>query len=218
MIEKLLLALLPIAGILIVSELLWRRKKLFGERARKFVHILAGVWIAFWPQYIPLDGIFVLGCMMLAFILITRHSKPFHAMYDIKRKSYGDIYYAVALIFCAYGAREAWIFTTAILFLALADGGAALAGRAWGKTNQYFVFSKKYLRKSVVGTFAYFVFAVISVGVGISVGGADFSQGQIFMYLLLLPGLMAVVENVSPYGLDNVLTPLLVVVALNVVK
>lgn len=215
MIEKLLIVLLPIAVILVASELLWRQKKLFGERARKFVHILAGVWIAFWPQYIPLDGIFVLGCMMLAFILVTRHSKPFHAMYDIKRKSYGDIYYAAALIICAYSAREAWIFTTAILFLALADGGAALAGKAWGKTNQYFVFSKKYLRKSVVGTIAYFMFAMLSVGVGSSVGNAEFSHAQMLIYFFLLPVLMAVVENVSPYGLDNVLTPLLVVAALN---
>ncbi len=152
MIVKLLLALGPVGAVLVVSEFLWRQKKLFGERARKFVHILAGVWIAFWPQYIPLDGILILGCMMLAFILVTRHQKPFHAMYDIKRKSYGDIYYASALIICAYVSQEPWIFTTSILFLALADGGAALAGKAWGKTNQYFVFSKKCLRKSIVGT------------------------------------------------------------------
>jgi dolichol kinase len=215
MIVKLLLALGPVGIVLVLSEILWRQKKLFGERARKFVHILAGVWIAFWPQYIPLDGILILGCMMLAFILVTRHQKPFHAMYDIKRKSYGDIYYACALIVSAYLSQASWIFTTAILFLALADGGAALAGKAWGKTTQYFVFSKKYLRKSVVGTLAYFCLAIISVIVGIRIGSVSLSDTQIVMYLFVLPALMAAVENISPFGLDNVLTPLLVVLALN---
>jgi hypothetical protein len=61
----------------------------------------------------------------------------------------------------------------------------------------------------------YFVLAVISVGVGMRIGSVAFSGTEQFVFLIALPAIMAGVENISPYGLDNVLTPLFVAMVLN---
>jgi phytol kinase len=140
---NLILALLPIGMILVVSELLWRKQVLFGERGRKFIHILAGMYIAFWPNIIPSDGIAILGLMALVFLLYSRRMPIFHAVYTKERKTYGELFFALAIILCALYAKEPWIFTTAILFLAAADGAAAVFGKLYGTNNTYAVFGSR---------------------------------------------------------------------------
>jgi len=211
---QLLLATVPIAVVLTASEYLWRKQYIAGERGRKFIHILSGVWMAFWPFYIPFDGIFMLGCAALTLLLYSRFTNLFHAIYAVKRKTYGELFFALAIIMCAYFGREAWIFTTSILLLALADGGAAVIGRFWGITNQYLVFGSKNLLKSRAGTLAYCILAYLSVGVGLLLGGSHVLLGN-YPVFLGLPALMTVVENMSPYGLDNIVTPLIATLVLN---
>lgn len=214
MLLSLLIATVPIAVVLVVSEYLWRKELIAGERGRKFIHILSGVWMAFWPFYIPFDGIFMLGCAALTLLLYSRFTNLFHAIYAVKRKTYGELFFALAIIVCAYIGREAWIFTTSILLLALADGGAAVVGRFWGINNQYLVFGSKDLIKSRAGTLAYVVLAYIAVGVGLVLGGSDVLQSNHVVFLGL-PLLMTVVENISPYGMDNIMTPVFATLILN---
>lgn len=215
MILKLTFALAPIVIILLTSEYLWRKKIVKGERARKYIHILAGIWMAFWPFYIPFDGIFILGCMALVFLLYSRFAHVFGAIYAVKRRTYGEIFYAVAIIICSYYGQEPWIFTTSILLLALADGGAAVVGRLWGINNQYFVFGRNSLRKSVIGTLAFIVFAYVSIFVGWLVGGNYVLNEYLFVALVVLPMGVTILENVSPYGIDNLVTPVLATLLLN---
>jgi len=196
------------------SEYLWRAKALKGERARKFVHILAGVWMAFWPFYLSFDAIFVLGVLALTLLAYSRLTNLFHAIYAIKRKTYGDLLFACAVVLCAYIGREPWIYTTSILFMAMADGGAALAGKMWGKKNEYLVFGSSQLSKSVAGTAAFIALAYMSVIVGVMLGGREILSDN-YTVFALLPFVMAAVENVSPYGLDNLATPLGVTIMLN---
>ena len=212
---KLIIALVPIAVILLVSEYLWRKKIVKGERARKFIHILAGVWMAFWPHYLPFDGIFILGCMALTVLLYSRSTKLFHAIYAVKRRTYGEIFFALAIMFCAYFGQEPWIFTVSILLLSLADGGAAVIGRFWGITNQYFVFGLRSLRKSLAGSFAYLLFAYVTLFIGWLVGGQSVMQDNALQVFVFLPLGATLLENVSPYGSDNLMTPLFVTILLN---
>jgi phytol kinase len=215
MIFKLSFALLPIVFILLTSEYLWRKKIVKGERARKYIHILAGIWMAFWPFYIPFDGIFVLGCMALVFLIYSRYAHVFGAIYAVKRRTYGEIFYAITIIICSYYGQEPWIFTTSILLLALADGGAAVVGRLWGLDNQYYVFGRKSLRKSVAGTFAFIFFTYVSIIVGWLVGGNFVLNDHLFMAFVVLPVVATILENISPFGLDNLLTPVLATLLLN---
>jgi len=215
MIPKLILALGPVGAILIASEVLWQKKIIIGEKARKFIHILAGAWMAFWPLYIPFDGIFVLGCVALSLLIYSRITKLFHAIYSVKRKTYGDILFAVAIVVCAYFGQEPWIFTISILLLALSDGGAAVFGRYYGLKNQYLVFGSKNLRKSIAGTVAFLLFSYFSILVGWLMGGGDIISANLFMVLAVLPFGSALLENTMPYGLDNLTTPLFATLLLN---
>lgn len=220
MILNLLLALAPVGAILVVSEILWRLSWIRGEKARKFIHILAGSWMALWPVYIPFDGIFVLGALALTLLLYSRFTKLFHAIYAVKRRTYGEIFYAIAIMSVAFLAREPWVFTVAILLLAVADGGAAVVGRYWGIKNQYLVFGKESLRKSIAGTVAYIFLAYVSIGIGLLYANADGSTfsitlDNIIMILAVLPLGSALLENSMPYGLDNLITPVFATILLN---
>lgn len=212
---NLVLALAPVGIVLILSEYLWRKKIIKGEKARKFIHILAGCWMAFWPLYLPFDGIFVLGCVALTLLIYSRITRLFHAIYAVDRKTYGDLLFAVAIIVTAYFAKADWVFTVSILFLALADGGAALFGKSWGINNQYFVFGRNALKKSVIGTISFIVLAYISIAAGWLMGGSEFMKDSIIIAFILLPILATLFENIMPYGFDNLVTPLVATYLLN---
>lgn len=212
---KLLLALAPVGIILLLSEFLWRKKIVKGERARKFIHILAGAWMAFWPVYLSFRAIIVLGIFAILLLLISRLAHLFHAIYEVKRRTYGDVLFAVALVLCAVAGQEQWIFTVSILFMALADGGAAVIGRFWGRSNQYLVFGLLSLRKSVAGTIAFIFFAYLSIAIGWFLGGDELIRTHVLAVLFILPLGAAAIENTTPFGLDNLFTPLFATLLLN---
>jgi dolichol kinase len=110
---------------------------------------------------------------------------------------------------------EQWIFAISILFMALADGMAAVMGKIFGKNNQYKVFGSKMLKKSVIGTLSYLTFAVYAMALGLFIGGSDTLNANLALTFIALPLASAVMENISPYGLDNFTTPLLVTLVLN---
>lgn len=215
MILKLLVAVGPVAIVLVVSELLWRKRVVKGERARKFIHILAGIWMAFWPFYLPFDGIFVLGACALTLLIYSRITRLFHAIYAVKRKTYGDILFAVAIMLCALLSKTDWIFTVSILLLSLADGGAAVVGRFYGLNNSYHVFGYEHLRKSYAGSLAYVALGVFCVGIGWIVGGKEVIESNLLLIVLFLPIAAMVIENSMPFGFDNVATPLFATLLLN---
>ena len=215
MILKLIFALGPVGFVLVASEILWRTKIVKGERARKFIHILAGTWMAFWPFYLSFNEIILLSVLALALLVYSRATSLFHAIYAVKRRTYGELFYPLALIGCALLGQEAWVFTVSILLLALADGGAAVVGRFWGVTNQYLVFGKRALRKSWAGTTAYLVLAYAIMIIGWLIGGNDVMGDNLLLVFILLPLGATLFENVSPYGLDNLVTPIYATLLLN---
>ncbi len=220
MLFNLFVALAPVGLILVASEVLWRKKIIKGEKARKFIHILAGVWMSLWPLYIPFDGIFILGALALTLLLYSRFTRLFHAIYAVKRRTYGEIFFALAIMITAFLAKAPWIFTVAILLLAVADGGAAVVGRYWGFKNQYFVFGKKSLLKSVAGTAAYIALAYLCIFAGLLYANAEGSSFKVnsenvFILFAVLPLGATLLENTTPYGLDNLFTPVFAAILLN---
>jgi dolichol kinase len=216
---RLILALLPVLGILLASEFLWRKKVLVGEIARKFIHVLAGIWIAFWPYYLPFNGIFILSVMMLFMVIYSRYTNLFQAINGVERKTYGDIFYALGLVVCAILSRADWIFTVSVLLLSVADGVAAVTGSYLGTKNTYYVFGNKYLRKSITGTATYFVFASLVMLLGLFLSGADghSSAGMTLAAFIVLPLSATVLENITPLGFDNVVIPCMSALILNTI-
>lgn len=200
--------------VLCVSELLWRAKLVRGEQGRKFVHILVGTFVAFWPFLMSFRAIQIIGVAMLVGIIIARRLKVFQAIHAVKRRSWGDILFALSIVLLATITDSRWIFATAMLHMSMADGLAALAGLRWGKTNRYRVFGRV---KSVAGSLTFWTFSVIALSAAVVRSPADFNNVT-FAVIVLLSLSATIMENLAPKGSDNILVPVLVASVLTALR
>ncbi len=201
------LATLVIAAILVASEVLWRKKKLRGELARKFVHIIAGTYIAFLPFWIGYGWMSVLALGFIAANLVNRYTHLFHAIHAITRLSWGDLFFGVGVLLVSLLSPNKWLFAGAILQVAIADGFAAVLGISYSK-KMYKVFGHT---KSIIGTSTYFFLSLLIVVLTVRMGDLHVSSAV----YVLVPLLMAALENVSGYGTDNMILPLSFLLAMN---
>jgi phytol kinase len=196
-----------IACILIFSEYLWRKAHIRGEFARKFVHIIAGSFIAFLPFWVSYHWIVVLGVASVVGAIVNRYTHLFHAIHGVDRITWGDVLSSIGGITCALIAPAPWIFAVAILHLALADGLAAVVGMKFSK-NFYRIFDHK---KSVLGTITFVACSLAIVLVGKYIGDI---KGITFAWIILIPIISMLLENLGGYGLDNVTVPVAVLLIL----
>jgi dolichol kinase len=152
-----ILCLSGVALILLINETLWRDKLLHGELKRKFVHILATVFMAFWPWIISFKSIQLIGVAMVVVLLANRQLKILHYLGNIRQRTYGEVFLALAVTTTALLTDNKVYYAIALLHVALADGLAAIIGTKYGKNWQYKVFHQN---KSVIGSMAFWISSV----------------------------------------------------------
>lgn len=207
--------LLGVLAILLTAEVLWRQKILIGENERKFVHIFVGTFAAFWPWIISWQAIQLIGIAMLAATLLNRHRITFNYSAGLRKDGYGDILLAAAIVLCASLTREPLFYTLAILHLSLADGFAAVVGVNFGKYWRYKIFRQA---KTVLGTMTFWFVSLCILSVG-TLFAYDLVSFQHYLLLILfLPPLLALVENISIRGFDNIMVPMIALLALTVAQ
>ncbi|HSX17959.1 MAG TPA: hypothetical protein VLE51_01215 [Candidatus Saccharimonadales bacterium] len=207
-----------LAGIfflLVISEILGRQKNLRGDPQRKFVHITAGVFIAFWPWLISWRSIEWIGVAMLAIVLLNHRVKlvDFHS--KIKRDTYGDIFFALAVILIPLITNQKIFFALTILIMSLADGLASLVGQRYGQKWRYKVFHHN---KTVIGSMTLWFVSLCVLAVGVLFAHDLISFRAYVALLLALPPILVIVENITLMGLDNLAMPLVVLLALNLAR
>ncbi len=203
--------LLGIFGLLIIAELLGKHRLLKGEYHRKFLHIAAGSFIAFWPWLISWRSIQVIGLAMLAVMLANRYVSFLNYLGRVGRATDGDIFFAVAIFLSASLTHNKIFFALAILEVALADGLAAVIGITYGKDWGYKVFKHK---KTIIGSMVFWIVTVFIFGTGLLPAHNSISFQNYFLILLLAPPTFTLAENVSILGLDNLVIPLLTILIL----
>ncbi len=210
---KVILCLASVALILVLAELLWRKKIITGEVQRKFTHIGCGVFIAFWPWLVSWQAIGLMGLAMFVGVVLNRISdaKFHHYSHGMERRGYGDVYFALAVVLCAAFTDEQVFFALAILTLALADGLAAIVGKKFGKKTAYKVFGQT---KSLVGSMTFWLVSLSILGGGVLYAYQDIGFAGYVGLLVLLPPVLTLLENFSAGGLDNVTVPLAVLAGL----
>ncbi len=208
---KLFLCLAVVCLILLISELIWERKILKGEYLRKFVHITAGSFIAFWPWILSWRTIQILSLAMVVVIIANKYLGFFNYHGKIRRVSQGDFFFAVAIFVCSIISQNKIFFAMAILEVALADGLAAIAGISAGKHWEYRIFGYK---KTVIGSMVFWIVSA-SILTGGLLAAHDYFSFQSYYYLLLmLPPFLTLLENVAVYGSDNLVVPVALIVVL----
>lgn len=208
-----------LAGIgllLALAELLWRQKILKGENQRKFLHIAGGSYIAFWPWMVSMHTIQLIGAAMLVGVMINRGSRTkLHFLRGPKRDGYGDVFFALAIILCAILTDVKLFFAIAVLHLALADGLAAAVGKYYGKPWQYKMFHQT---KTVLGSMTFWFVSLCILAGSIVAGHNIISFQDYAILLILLPPVLTIIENVVGFGLDNVVIPIAVLMALHLAQ
>jgi phytol kinase len=212
MLLLLLLSLLAIFLLLLVMEYLWRTGKVHSEVSRKVVHMGTGVMIAFWPLYIKWEIIQLLSVVMLVVVLISHHFHIFKSIHSVKRLTRGEILYPIGIGISAFLEPSPWVFTAAILHLALADGIAAIVGLHFGHKTRYTLISHG---KSLVGSAAFFVTS-FAIFVSASFLVSDNALPHLYGWFLWSALTLTFVENISWYGLDDITVPLSVIIILTV--
>lgn len=200
------IAVVILAVILVLSELLWKKLKFHPEFARKLVHITCGTFIAFLPFWIDYTWVMVLAVGFVVVNLINRYTKIFHAIQAVRRKSWGDVLFGVGVLLVAWFQPEPWFFAIAVLQVALADGIAALVGVTYGdKHGKYYLFSQP---KSVAGSLAFLAVSAIVLIVGMFASSYFVDPLQLWPALIMLPLLLVCLENLAVFGGDNLVLPL----------
>jgi len=198
--------------LLAISEFLNFSGSHTGELRRKFTHITVGIFVATWPWLIGWRTIQLLGLAMLIIIFVNRRYDLFRFNKGLRRETYGDYFFALAITLCALLTTNKVFFAVAILHLALADGVAAVAGRKYGLKWKYKVFNHS---KTVIGSMAFWFVSLGILGVGTLFARDALDTNGYRLLIILVPPLLTIIENLSPQGLDNLLIPVAVLGALH---
>lgn len=143
-------------------------------------------------------------------ILVSNKFDIFKSIHSVERPTKGEILFPIGIGICALLEPTPWVFTAAILHLALADGFAALAGVHYGKKTRYMLLSHG---KSLVGSAAFFItsFAIfVSAAFFIS----DNTMPHLYGWFIWSALVLTLIENISWYGLDDITVPVSVIVIL----
>lgn len=199
-----------IFAILVAEEIFYKQKILQGEYLRKFVHISAGTFIACWPWLISWRAIQIISLAMLAVVLINHRIHKIHMSDGIERLTYGGVLFPVAVLICALLTNVKIFFALAMLHLAIADGLAAVVGTAYGKKLGYHIFGQL---KTIPGTAAFWLTSLCILGIGLMFVRDLMPFNNYLILILILPPVLAVLENLAVLGLDNVVVPVAVILA-----
>lgn len=204
--------LIILAGLLCLalSEFVRRRLGLHNEYSRKTFHAVHALIVGAAPFFVSYQIIILFELLLLADMIIIRRFKLFPWLHEVGRISWGDIFTVAGVITIALMKPNDWVFLAAMLHLGLADAGAALVGKRWGGKTEYMVFGNK---KSLVGSLAFYGISLVITAVLLQL--TSFGQAS-WLILLLLPPLATLGENVSFYGADNFVVPVLVVLVLTI--
>lgn len=204
-----------VLALLIAGELLKQKKILRGDLQRQFLHIGIGSFIAFWPWLMNLSTIAAIGIFMLAVVILNYRFKLVDLYSGVNRQTYGDVFYALAIIFAALVADEEIFFTLAILTMAIGDGLANILGQRYGMQWRYKVFGHT---KTVYGSMVIWFTALCVLAVGMLFANELIDYSKYALILLVVPPVLVVIENAAVWGVDNFLVALATVWALNLAK
>jgi dolichol kinase len=132
---------------------------------------------------------------MVIVLLLNRQLKIMHYLGNIRQKTYGEVFLALAITTTALITDNKIFFAIAMLQVALADGFAAIIGTKFGKMWQYKVF---YQTKSILGSMTFWIVSLCVLGAGL-LAAHD-------------------VIPISHFGTDNLAIPVTVIIALNMAQ
>ena len=189
-------------------------KNISAEASRKIIHISTGLVSLTFPfifdSYIPviiIVALAILGLTALKYIK-TFNDKFGEGLFGVKRKSYGEIYVALAvgILFVTYKLTNVNIvnYLIPILILTFADSTAALIGVVYGRKK---ISSMNEDTKSIEGSFIFFIVAFMCTLFPLQLM-TNIGRAEVLIISVLVGILAAMIEEVGHDGSDNFLIPI----------
>ncbi len=196
-------------SVLFMSDYIRRRTKWPAEFTRKCVHIGVGLWglIAFfifefwWAVLIPPVSFVFVNALSHKYVI-------FKAMETDDKSNLGTVYYPFSLsllIVLFWRIGDAASPLAGLMAMAMGDGFAAIIGK---KTGRHFYKAGGAIR-SLEGSAAMFLFSAFGIAVTLLLI-TQLNGAQIVFRAMVLASLAALLEAVSPKGLDNLIVPITV--------
>lgn len=204
-----------VAAILFASEFLWRTRLFKGaETPRKLVHILVGVFIAFWPLFMSFAWIQVVSAFLFLAVYASKKYHVFRSIHSVRRPTYGELFFPLGVLIAAAFAESGWVYMAAVLHLSLADGLAALVGVNYVKQGGYKVLGQT---KTLMGTITFYLTSLFIISATMLIDPASYGANVPYV-ILLLPIGTTLIENFGVYGTDNLLVPVAVITILDTLR
>lgn len=190
--------------IFLIGEVVRKRLPTQSEISRKSVHLLGGLTAMSFPYFITSHWtILALALSFCCIVLITKRKGLLKSVHGVERKSYGGIYYPIAiyLIFLMASNRPV-IYFTSILVMTISDTLAALVGGKYGAIKFDVEGDLKSLEGSIVFLFVTFLCIHLPLLLVTDIARID-SVLIAFIIALLVTGF----EAISLSGSDNLIVP-----------
>ena len=201
----LVLVYIYVAILLIITEKILDK---YPTASRKILHIMTGNIAFLLPIFQTKEVMAFLAAG--PFILFTFLMSPYSPIKSIKGKTssaghgMGLVYYAISWTILAYIFFDHMVvIAIAIFAMSYGDGFASLLGMKFGK-RKYKIFGDK---KSYVGSISMFVFTLIMIVIAFLYYGVNITYYKLLI-LAFMALAAAIVEAITPRGLDNLSVPL----------
>jgi len=200
---------LYVAILLLLTEKVISKK--YPVMSRKLLHIMVGNVAFLLPIF---ETRWIMAFIAAGpFIIFTFLMSPYTPIKSIRGKtssaghSMGLVYYSITWTILAYLFFDNMVvIAIGILAMSYGDGFASVIGSKYG-VRKYNLFGDE---KSFVGSFSMFIFTFIMMIVALFYYGIDFSF-SIAMILFFIAFFAAIVEGITPKGLDNLFVPFIAV-------
>ncbi len=184
-------------------EIAKNRFKLNTEITRKVAHILSGISSALLPFVLSFTEIAILATIFIVVMFISKRSHIFTAIHGVKRQTYGEVYFPLAILISAIIFPIQLIYTYGLLIMGISDGLASILGQAY-KSKEFRLFKNHH--KTYAGSGAFFVSATI-IGCGL-VGIFYIFSPIAMLMMIILAAALTIIEALSPKGMDNIFLPI----------
>jgi phosphatidate cytidylyltransferase len=196
--------------VLLGGEFLHLFFKTRPEYARMASHVLAGITALLFQNWFSVHWYILAMCIHFAlFLIVTRKEGLLVSHHQVQRKTHGSSIFFAGIIltwYVAFLTSKPWLFTIPILVLTISDPVAAVVGMSFKSGNWEHLLSGKKSAKTLPGSLAFLVSAVVLLVAGLSVYFAY--DLPMLLILSLVIGLIAsITETMSSNGMDNLSVP-----------
>ncbi len=198
------ISFLYIGILVLIGLILYRCLHVRAEGVRKFIHILTSLWIFIVEYRLSSPWAKLIGPFLFTIIngLFSRSRFSYLLGMDDRERGNGLMYYPLSIFILVLleiaGVLSPSSVIAGVLVMGWGDGLAALAGSRFGR-NSYLVYGK--YKKSIEGTAVMFAASAVIIVI--------FTDME-WYYAASVAFVAALMENVTPLGLDNLSVPIIV--------